>query len=128
MEEQDLIDDGDKIQYGIVWIEENIENIMHLTISCIKLRLITDFLRTFDNINQCKNYIQGIKGAKKIFLCVSFTYAVELLTEIHDMHQIHTIYVYNTNSNKPINQECFAKYAKVSLNNRFCEIRAEREC
>jgi hypothetical protein len=32
MKEQYLTDDGDKIEYGIVWIEENIENIMHLTI------------------------------------------------------------------------------------------------
>lgn len=58
-----------------------------------QLRNIVNDLRTFDNIQQCEEFIRK-NTDKKIVLIVSGSFGREIVPRLHDVHQFSGCYVY----------------------------------
>jgi hypothetical protein len=65
----------------------------------IKLRESINFIVSFNNTTECKEYIRQAKK-EKIILIVSNKTGRELLQNVHDSEQVVAIYVYNYHTNE----------------------------
>ncbi|CAF1615543.1 unnamed protein product, partial [Didymodactylos carnosus] len=80
--------------FTVIWIDSNIDK----TDDCIqiraRLRLLINYLKTFDEPNdECLCYIKQIVN-EKIFLIISGRYSEHVVPFVHDLPQILSIYIY----------------------------------
>jgi hypothetical protein len=85
--------------FVIIWLDENMnEHHEHYQNSIIQLRTIVNSLKTFNDSNQCIDFLTDIIN-KKIFLILSNNLAQILIPLIDDVFQIDSIYIFsNTQS------------------------------
>ncbi|CAF1178735.1 unnamed protein product [Didymodactylos carnosus] len=96
--------------FSLIWIDENANKTEDNLTTQKRLRAKINFLKIFEKIDECEQYIQKIKD-EKIILIVSGSVGRQLVPKIHDLTQLSAIYVYCMDK---INNEKWAKdYIKV---------------
>ncbi|CAF1053394.1 unnamed protein product [Adineta ricciae] len=78
-----------------------------------RLRTKINYLRTFDNCQDCEHYIRNVIDDKqeKIVLIVSGRLGPDMTQRVHDLKQVVSIYVYCLN--KEANEQWAKKYKKI---------------
>jgi hypothetical protein len=72
-----------------------------------------DNVQTFDKPESCWEYIKYTKN-KEIILITTVKYARQFVPVLHDLRQLHSVYVYNPSD--PFDEEWTYGYVKVSNN------------
>ncbi len=98
--------------FTCLWLDQNV----HLTEDNLKtqheLRQVINHLRTFDNPDQCEQYIQQITH-ENIILIVSGSLGREFIPRIHSLPLLSVCYVFCRD--KQANEQWANKYHKVIL-------------
>ena len=76
-----------------------------------KLRLINNYLKTFDNQSQCEQYISSVSSQDRIIFIVSGRLDRQIVLQIHYYRQISSIYVYCMD--QQFNEQWAIQYTKV---------------
>lgn len=75
------------------------------------LRAINDYVLVYTNLEECISYIESVRN-EKIFLVISGTWALCLLTPIIDLKQLEVVFIFCTNREQHL---CLMeKYPKIS--------------
>jgi ABC-type uncharacterized transport system ATPase subunit len=79
----------------LVWLDENIDEINNEDCGNFikKLRQIVNNVNTFTDIDECVNFISGIKG-EKTFMISSDALGQTTIPRVHDKPQVSTIYIF----------------------------------
>ncbi|CAM4861691.1 unnamed protein product [Rotaria socialis] len=95
----------------LVWLHDNLdENNNEFQLSLTELRAIVYTLEYFSDPDQCIDYLTSIKD-EKIFLIVSGKFAENVVSLIHQMPQLDTIFGFFDNNNQQ--QEWSKQWLKV---------------
>ncbi len=80
-----------------------------------KLRSVVNCLKTFDNCQQCENYLRHETNEKqdRIILIVSGRLGQEITEKVHHLKQVISIFVFCMNKEK--NEIWASKYKKVFI-------------
>ena len=77
-----------------------------------KLRSVINYLKNFQNINQCQQFIEQTTQRDRLILVVSGQMGQEIVPLIHHFRQVISIYVYCMDKKK--HEEWALKYRKVN--------------
>ena len=114
-------------EYIVYWYDpQHSCPLSYYKISPSKLRAIIDYLQCSTSINVCVEYIRNLNN-QLVFVIVSSSPSLQLLEQIHDLPQVHSIYIYQDNifdtnlfnmysSIKTIDQLIFQQEAFLSHN------------
>jgi hypothetical protein len=96
--------------YSLIWLDAsvNFEENIHAQ---QKLRLLTNYLQTFDELDQCEKYIQSVSSQDRIVLIINDDLSSRLIPQIHQFQQVNSIYIYCLD--KDFNQKRIQQYNKV---------------
>lgn len=78
-----------------------------------KLRTATSYFKTFEKVNECEKYIQSISPQQPLTLIVSGLLGKEIVPQIHNLHQIVSIYVFCYE--KDNNEQWTIHFPKVNI-------------
>jgi hypothetical protein len=79
----------------------------------IKLKNLINYLRIFDQIDACEQYISKMNN-DKLLIIVSTTLALTFIPHSHDCPQIKSIYIYGKSKiDTNVSERLLTKYAKV---------------
>ncbi|CAF1529931.1 unnamed protein product, partial [Didymodactylos carnosus] len=73
-----------------------------------KLRSIVNYIKIFDQLDECINYIKSITN-EKIFLIVSDQLSKQLIIRVYNEPQIDSIYVFSSDSTAIVEHHLYAK-------------------
>lgn len=99
--------------FSIVWLGSPNSNIQDNVEIQQQFRSIINCLRTFQDIQECENYIESLSKEDRMVLVVDDTYAFKMVTRSHDIRQLISIYIHSTNPNQDF--EWIRQYKKVSI-------------
>jgi hypothetical protein len=81
--------------FVLVWLDSKMnghdEEHHHRSIN--EFRHIVDTINTFIDVDQCVDFLSDIED-QKIFLIISDVFGQQLITLIHDISQLYSIYIY----------------------------------
>ncbi|CAF1316803.1 unnamed protein product [Rotaria sordida] len=83
--------------FTLIWCDADVDRTKENQHTQSTLRSTINYLKVFDNIDISEEYIKQ-NPDNKIVLIVSGKMGEQLVPHIHDLKQIHTIYVYCTNN------------------------------
>ena len=96
--------------FASLWLDQNVNKTEDNLQTQQELRQLINHLRTFDNADQCEQYIRKITK-EKVILIVSGSLGRELVPRLHDLPQFSTCYVFCQDQKR--NEEWANKYHKV---------------
>jgi hypothetical protein len=96
--------------FSLVWFDTNI-NIEDNRGTQQKLRSIINHINKFEDVQQCEKYIKQRSKKDRIVLVVNGQLGKELVSSIHNLRQVSSIYVYCMD--KKNNEEWSNKFNKV---------------
>jgi tetratricopeptide (TPR) repeat protein len=80
--------------FVLIWLDSNInDSNKDYQNSIVQLRRIVTAINTFTDTDECIDFLTEIK-VEKVFMIVSDTFAKQLVSLIHDIHQLYSIYVF----------------------------------
>lgn len=94
-----------------LWLDQSVNTSENNIEFQEKLRHIVDNLRTFDNIQQCEQYIRKVTN-EKIVLIVSGAFGRQIVPQLHHLHQLSACYIYC--QDEKANKQWSEKYSKVT--------------
>lgn len=88
---------------SVVWLDAELDNELSHVDTQIKLKNAIGYLRTFNDIDECEQYIEQIgqmnqarpAAEEKLLVIVSPEFALTLLPRIHDCSQVQSVYIYS---------------------------------
>jgi hypothetical protein len=98
--------------FSLLWLDAQVNTTEENRQAQRKLRQIINHLRTFDDQNECEQYISYASNQDRFVLIVSGRLGRQIVPEIHHLRQLSAIYVYC--SDKKLNEEWAKNYTKVS--------------
>ncbi|CAF0766388.1 unnamed protein product [Adineta steineri] len=106
-----LIQDENLEMFTIIWLDDS-KTKSQKTISIQQqLRTIVNYLKTFENEDDCEKYIQKMSKDEYIILIVNDQIGQKILPNIHHLQQLFSIYIYSPNKN--IDQQWINQFNKV---------------
>jgi hypothetical protein len=99
------------------------KNLEPLTLICLdehfdendkQLRSIIDYVRCFNDLDTCEEFIQNIDQNNFIFFIVSSEDFTNIISHIHELSQILAIYVFQDNRKSNIDKHWTKRYSKVT--------------
>ncbi|CAF3600794.1 unnamed protein product [Rotaria socialis] len=96
--------------FSLIWLDAN-PNVQELQGTQQKLCSIINQLKTFQDVEQCQNYIEGRTLKDRIVMIVSGQFGREIVPSIHKLRQVLSIYVYCMD--KKSNKQWVSKFSKV---------------
>ncbi|CAF1058520.1 unnamed protein product [Didymodactylos carnosus] len=94
----------------IVWLDANVTKTQDNLDTYTELRAAVNYIKTFDELQKCEEYILRIKR-EKIILIVSGGLGREIVPRLHDLVQLNCIYVFCMD--QEANEEWSKNYSKV---------------
>ena len=88
---------------SLIWLDVTVDNCSENIDVQKPLRSVVNFLRTFQDADECEAYIRAVPDGDRMLLIVSGGLGRELVPRIHKLRQILAIYVYCRN--KQIHEE-----------------------
>ena len=90
-----------------------------------ELRQIVDYTKFFDNSKSCKHYLEETQHIVSFLIC-SGNASEQLIPEIHELSNVHFIYIYSQHNE--YDQQWMNKYMKVRLKLIFTITREHCHC
>ena len=78
--------------YILIWLYSDRDDVNDLLNSIIQLQRIVNTINIFADVDQCIDFLTDIKE-EKILMIMSDKYGQNLVSIVHDIHQIHSIYI-----------------------------------
>ncbi|CAF0782517.1 unnamed protein product [Adineta steineri] len=106
----------------VVWLDTEINNQPEHTDTQTKLKNLICYIRIFDDIDACTQYIEqtgymntsNLMNEEKLLMIISSTLAFTIIPQFHDLPQIKYFYIYGTSKiNAKTSQEMLKKYPKI---------------
>jgi hypothetical protein len=101
--------------FSLLWLDASVNKTKDNRYAQEELQTIFNQLKTFENPNQCEQYIKSMSLEDRIVLIVSGQLGRELVPRIHPLEQLLSVYVYCYDQN--INEQWSSQYAKVTKKN-----------
>jgi hypothetical protein len=97
----------------LVWLDTEVYDQPMNIDTQIKLKNLINYLRIFDQIDTCEQYISKMNN-DKLLIIVSTTLALTFIPHSHDCPQIKSIYIYGKSKiDTNVSERLLTKYAKV---------------
>lgn len=106
-----LIDNENLEIFSIIWLENRLNRSNKFISLQKQLRTIINFFKIFQNENDCEEYIKQISKTEYIILIINDQFGEKIISRIHHLQQIFSIYIYS--SNKNIDQPWINQFIKV---------------
>jgi hypothetical protein len=97
--------------YFLIWLDAAVNSSEENVEAQQQLRTSINHLTTFDDDNECEEYIRSVSKHDRIILIVSGQLGQKLIPRIHQLQQIFAIYVYCMN--KMPNEHWAQEFSKV---------------
>jgi len=97
----------------LVWLDTSVNTSKDNIDAQQQFRTIINHLETFENVQECEQYLRQTSKDDRIFLIVSGRLGQEIVPRIHQYRQVSSIYVYCMN--KRTNEEWAKHFTKVIL-------------
>jgi hypothetical protein len=108
----ETIDDNLEI-FSLVWFDTQVNTSTENRHIQFELRQIINYLKTFDDKQQCYQYIKSLSPHDRLILIISDKYGRQLIPQIHQFRQVLSIYVYCTCKDKKIDEHWIKDFTKV---------------
>ncbi len=99
--------------YFLIWLDVTVNTSEENIEAQQQLRTSINHLTTFDDENECEEYIRSISKDDRIVLIVSGQLGQQFVPRIHQLQQIFSIYVYCMN--KIENEKWTPNFNKVRM-------------
>ncbi|CAF1269285.1 unnamed protein product [Adineta steineri] len=97
--------------FFLVWLDANVNNLkMNIDVQQ-QLRKCIRNPQTFDDINKCELYIRFVPVDQRVVLIVNNNLGQEIVPRIHQLQQVSSIYLYDTN--QEAKEEWTKDYVKI---------------
>ncbi|CAF4657022.1 unnamed protein product, partial [Rotaria sp. Silwood1] len=97
--------------FTCLWLDQNVNLTQDNLQTQKELRQVINHLRTFDNIDECEQYIRNITK-EKVVLIVSGSLGQQIVPRLHDLPQFSACYVFC--QDQKANEQWANKYHKVN--------------
>jgi hypothetical protein len=110
-----LLTSGENLEiFSLIWLDYLSTNDTNENIDIRQqLRSIINYLKIFEDINDCEEYIRSLSKDNRIVLLINEKFALEMTTRIHELRQVISIYIYSTDNDK--DYEWSQQYKKVRV-------------
>lgn len=81
--------------YSLIWLDSLLTNNDDL----VKARISIHYSKTFDQFDQCEEYIRSLNSNDRAILIVDDSRARQLIPRIEQLRQISSIYIHTSNKN-----------------------------
>ncbi|CAF1404610.1 unnamed protein product [Adineta ricciae] len=96
---------------SLIWLDANVDNSRENIDIQNQLRSIVNYLKTFQDVTECENYIRSMLDGDRVLLIVSGRLGQYIVPRIHKLRQILAVYVFCCNK---VNHQDWAKqFTKV---------------
>jgi len=96
--------------FACLWLDQDVNSTEDNRETQQELRHVINHLQTFDNSDQCEQYIQQINH-EKVVLIVSGSLGRQIVPQLHSLPQFSACYVFCRD--KKANEQWASKYHKV---------------
>ncbi|CAF3532632.1 unnamed protein product [Rotaria sp. Silwood1] len=104
----------------LIWLDSRLTELQENIRIQQELRSAINHIKDFDNIEECKNYIQHLSRDDRVVLITSGKVGKEFVPYIHDFRQITSIYIFCMDKKKnEIWPKAFIKYMMCIGSSRF---------
>jgi len=111
-EEFDEYDNNNNLEtFSLIWLDAQVDTSEENRQAQKQLRNIINHFITFDNEDDCQQYISTISPQDRVILIVSGQLGQTIVPQIHSLIQIASIYVYCRN--KQTNEQWSKSFTKV---------------
>jgi hypothetical protein len=112
MEDNHETTDDNLETFSLVWLDTQVNTLTENHQTQLELRQIINHLKTFDDKQQCYQYIKSISPQNhRLVLIVSDKYGRQLIPQIHQFRQVSSIYIYCRN--KKVDEQWTKDFTKV---------------
>ncbi len=105
------IDDDNLETFALLWLDAEVNSSEENRHAQRQLRSIINYLKTFEDANLCRQYIQFVSSCDRLVLIVSGRLGQEIVPQIHHIRQLSSIYVYCMD--KPRYEQWAKDFSKV---------------
>lgn len=98
--------------FSLLWLDASVNNCQENVDAQHQLRTSINFLRTFEEVDQCEAYIRSKSKDDRIILITSGRLGQIIVPQIHSLRTLSSIYVYC--KDKKLNEAWANQYKKVS--------------
>jgi len=81
--------------FSLIWLDLSRNNIQENSDIQQQLRSIINYLKLFEDIDDCEQYIRSLSKDDRIVMVVNEKFALEITTRVHELRQITSIYIYS---------------------------------
>ena len=86
--------------FSLVWLDAQVNILAENRRTQFELRQIMNHLNTFDDRQQCYQYIKSLSPQERLVLIVSDRYGRQLIPQIHQLRQVSSIYIYSKEASR----------------------------
>lgn len=98
--------------FSLAWLDAHMHTSEDNQKTQRQLRKIINHLKTFDDLEKCRDYITSLSSQDRLVLVVSGRCGQELVPQIHSLRQVSAIFVYCMD--KQTHEAWAKKFDKVS--------------
>jgi len=103
--------DNNLESFALLWLDAQVDINEANRQAQKQLRNIINYLKTFDDENDCQQYILSVSPQDRVVLIVSGRLGQIIVPRLHQLRQIISIYIYCTN--KQANEQWSKRFTKV---------------
>ncbi|CAF2840151.1 unnamed protein product [Rotaria sp. Silwood2] len=104
--DSNMISEENLEEFTVIWLDSKSYSID----TKARLRCIINFLKVFNNVDDCFNYISSVKS-EKVFLITSGLLSETIVSLVHDLPQLRFIYIFCQQKGKY--ELCSKRYIKI---------------
>jgi len=99
--------------FSLIWLDLSINNIHENIDIQQQLRSIINYLKLFEDIDDCEQYIRSLSKDDRIVILTNEKFALEIIERVHELRRITSIYIYSTDIKE--DYQWINQYKKVRL-------------
>ncbi|CAF0878209.1 unnamed protein product [Adineta steineri] len=96
--------------FSLIWLDANVD-VKDIRDTEVKLRSIINHIKKFQDVKQCRHYIEHRSQKDRLVIIVSGRLGREIVPYIHQLRQVISIYVYCID--KKSNEQWALKFSKI---------------
>ncbi|CAF1122140.1 unnamed protein product [Adineta steineri] len=115
-----MSEDNNFETYSLIWLDASVNSKDSIETQAI-FRSFINHLQIFEKLDQCEQYIQSVSLDDRIVFVVSGSFGQQIISKIHSLQQIFSIYIYC--ENQEFHHRWSQQYNKVkSVCNQLYEL------
>lgn len=100
--------------YCLVWLDPAVKDDKDYADAQKKLRNSINYIKAFDNVEQCESYLQSVWKEERIILIVSAQFGQDILSRIHSLGQLFSVYIHVYGQNSKAAKDWIKNFTKVT--------------